>query len=74
MTREDHVKTYREKPVVVAHDRKVRRKWPERHHDRESSAWLVIFHKSSDTPSVYYDEAVELAKENQRANQYVRKA
>jgi uncharacterized protein YdeI (YjbR/CyaY-like superfamily) len=37
------------------------RKWLEEHHQSESAVWLIIYHKSSNTPSVYYDEAVDEA-------------
>lgn len=37
------------------------RKWLEENHQREASVWLIIYRKSSDTPSVYYDEAVDEA-------------
>jgi uncharacterized protein YdeI (YjbR/CyaY-like superfamily) len=44
-----------------AKDRKTWRKWLQENHEKKSSVWLLIYHKSSDTPSVYYDEAVEEA-------------
>lgn len=37
------------------------RKWLEANHDKEKSVWLIIYHKGSDVPSVYYEEAVEEA-------------
>ncbi|MBY0424747.1 MAG: YdeI/OmpD-associated family protein [Cytophagales bacterium] len=37
------------------------RSWLEKNHDLEKSVWLIIFHKKSATPSVYYEEAVEEA-------------
>ncbi len=37
------------------------RKWLEQNHSRAASVWLIIYHKGSDTPSVYYDEAVDEA-------------
>jgi uncharacterized protein YdeI (YjbR/CyaY-like superfamily) len=44
-----------------AKDRKAWRKWLQQNHVKEESVWLVIYHKKSNTPSVYYDEAVEEA-------------
>jgi uncharacterized protein YdeI (YjbR/CyaY-like superfamily) len=44
-----------------AKDRKEWRKWLTKNHKVEKSVWLIIYHKNSDTPSVYYDEAVEEA-------------
>lgn len=37
------------------------RQWLEKNHQSEKSVWLIIYHKSSTTPSVYYEEAVEQA-------------
>lgn len=37
------------------------RSWLEEHHSSASAVWLIIYHKSSRIPSVYYDEAVEQA-------------
>ncbi len=37
------------------------RKWLEKNHQSEKSVWLIIYHKKSDKPSIYYDEAVEQA-------------
>ncbi len=37
------------------------RAWLEEHHMLEPGVWLIIFHKKSDTPSVYYEEAVDEA-------------
>ncbi len=44
-----------------AKSRKEWREWLEKNHQSEKSVWLIIYHKSSDTESVYYDEAVEEA-------------
>lgn len=49
------------KKTFYAKTRKAWRQWLEKHHQTEPSVWLIIYHKSSDTPSVYYDEAVEEA-------------
>lgn len=54
-TREDGVPTYH------APDRAAWRTWLATHHAREVSVWLIIYKKASDTPSVYYDEAVDEA-------------
>jgi uncharacterized protein YdeI (YjbR/CyaY-like superfamily) len=47
--------------TFYARDRKTWRKWLEANHEKKSSVWLLIYHKSSATPSVYYEEAVEEA-------------
>ena len=44
-----------------AKTRKEWRKWLEKNSQTEKSVWLIIYHKASDTKSVYYDEAVEEA-------------
>lgn len=41
--------------------RKSWRGWLQKNHAIEKSLWLIIYHKTSSTPSVYYDEAVEEA-------------
>lgn len=47
--------------AVYAENRKDWRKWLEKNHWSIKSVWLIIYHKKSKTPSVYYDEAVEEA-------------
>lgn len=47
--------------AFYARDRASWRKWLAENHDTEKSVWLVIYKKSSNTPSVYYDEAVDEA-------------
>lgn len=37
------------------------RSWLEENHQSEKSVWLIIYRKESDTPSVYYPEAVDEA-------------
>jgi uncharacterized protein YdeI (YjbR/CyaY-like superfamily) len=37
------------------------REWLTENHTKEKSVWLIIYHKKSPTPSVYYDEAVDEA-------------
>lgn len=37
------------------------RNWLQKNHQNEQSVWLIIYHKSSDTASIYYEEAVEEA-------------
>lgn len=44
-----------------ARNRKEWRKWLEKNHLLAKNVWLIIYHKRSATPSVYYDEAVEEA-------------
>lgn len=51
----DGVKTFH------AHDRSAWRQWLAENHASEKSVWLIIYKKSSSTPSVYYDEAVDEA-------------
>lgn len=41
--------------------RKDWRKWLEKNHQSEKSVWLIIYNKSSGTPSIYHNEAVEEA-------------
>ncbi len=51
----DGIKTF------YAKTRKDWRKWLEKNYQSEKSVWLIIYHKKSETKSVYYDEAVEEA-------------
>jgi uncharacterized protein YdeI (YjbR/CyaY-like superfamily) len=51
----DGVKTYH------AESRAAWRTWLAENHVTEKSVWLIIYHKKSATPSVYYDEAVDEA-------------
>jgi len=44
-----------------AKTRKEWRKWLEKNSQTDKSVWLIIYHKTSDTKSVYYEEAVEEA-------------
>lgn len=37
------------------------RQWLVDNHETQQSVWLIIYHRSSPTPSVYYNEAVEMA-------------
>lgn len=48
-------------PTFYAKTRKDWRKWLEKNHQSETSVWLIIYKKDSDTPSVYYPEAVDEA-------------
>lgn len=47
--------------TFYAKDRNAWRKWLQQNHNKRSFVWLLIYHKSSATPSVYYEEAVEEA-------------
>ncbi len=47
--------------AVAAQTRKDWRKWLQKNCNKESSVWLIMYHKSHDLASVYYDEAVEEA-------------
>jgi uncharacterized protein YdeI (YjbR/CyaY-like superfamily) len=44
-----------------AEDRNAWRAWLKENHDTEKSVWLIIYKKAAATPSVYYDEAVDVA-------------
>lgn len=46
---------------VYAESRAAWRQWLSEHHTIERSVWLTIYKKTSSTPSVYYDEAVDEA-------------
>ncbi|MEM1218647.1 MAG: YdeI/OmpD-associated family protein [Bacteroidota bacterium] len=48
-------------PTFYAKDLIAWREWLQENHTRVASVWLIIFHKKSDTPSVYYDDAVDEA-------------
>lgn len=48
-------------PTFYAKTRKDWRKWLVKNHQSETSVWLIIYKKDSDTPSVYYPEAVDEA-------------
>lgn len=52
---------YRERPVVAASSAREWRAWLEENHDKINAIWLLIYHKNSGQPSVYYDEAVDEA-------------
>ena len=41
--------------------RKEWRNWLEKNHQSEKSIWLIIYKKESETPSIYYPEAVDEA-------------
>jgi uncharacterized protein YdeI (YjbR/CyaY-like superfamily) len=47
--------------AVSASTRADWRKWLAKNHEKETSVWLIIFHKKSKQASIYYDEAVEEA-------------
>jgi len=42
-------------------DRKHWREWFEKNHDKEKEVWLIYYKKSSDTPRIPYNDAVEEA-------------
>lgn len=48
-------------PAFHAQNGSAWRKWLEENHDQETSVWLIIYRKGSDTASVYYAEAVDEA-------------
>lgn len=47
--------------TFYARSGKIWRNWLQKNHAKEKSVWLIIYHKKSKTPSVYYNEAVEEA-------------
>lgn len=47
--------------AFYAESRKAWRKWLEENHQTGKSVWLIIYKKESETPSVYYPEAVDEA-------------
>ena len=49
------------KKTFYARTRKEWRNWLEKNHQSENSVWLIIYHKSSETESIYYNDAVEEA-------------
>lgn len=51
----DGIKTF------YAKDRNAWRKWLSINHNKYESIWLIIYRKESETPSVYYPEAVDEA-------------
>jgi uncharacterized protein YdeI (YjbR/CyaY-like superfamily) len=51
----DGVKTF------YAKDRAAWRKWLSTNHNKHESIWLIIYRKESQTPSIYYPEAVDEA-------------
>lgn len=46
---------------LYAKNRAAWRKWLQQNHAKKLSVWLILYRKSSTTPSVYYEEAVEEA-------------
>jgi uncharacterized protein YdeI (YjbR/CyaY-like superfamily) len=50
-----------ERQTFYAKDRKAWRGWLQKYHDKKTVVWLIVYHKTSETPSVYYEEAVEEA-------------
>jgi uncharacterized protein YdeI (YjbR/CyaY-like superfamily) len=55
------METYKDIKAIYAENRQVWRKWLEENHQSEASVWLIIYKKKSNTPTVYYPEAVEEA-------------
>jgi uncharacterized protein YdeI (YjbR/CyaY-like superfamily) len=47
--------------TFYAKNRKAWRQWLAKNYGKEKKVWLLIYHKTSETPSVYYSEAVEEA-------------
>ncbi|MBB3056846.1 YdeI/OmpD-associated family protein [Mucilaginibacter gotjawali] len=47
--------------AFYAKDRQAWRSWLQEFHLSEKSVWLIMYHKGSGVPSVYYNEAVEEA-------------
>jgi uncharacterized protein YdeI (YjbR/CyaY-like superfamily) len=55
MELKDGIKTFHAK------NRKEWRKWLDKNHKKEKSVWLIIYNMGSQTPSIYYPEAVDEA-------------
>ncbi len=55
------METYNKLHTFHAKTRQEWRAWLEQNHQSEQSVWLIIYRKESDTPSVYYPEAVDEA-------------
>jgi uncharacterized protein YdeI (YjbR/CyaY-like superfamily) len=55
------METHKNTNAFYAKDRTIWRTWLLKNHQKEKSVWLIIYHKTSSTPSVYYEEAVEEA-------------
>lgn len=51
----------KDKDSFYAKDRKSWRNWLMKNHAKRDSIWLLMYHRKSETPSVYYEEAVEEA-------------
>ncbi len=47
--------------TFYAKDQAAWRKWLSTNHNKQESVWLIIYRKESETPSVYYPEAVDEA-------------
>lgn len=54
-------KEYKGIKTFYAKDQESWRRWLEKNHEKETSLWLILYKKDSDTPSVYYPEAVDEA-------------
>ena len=52
---------YQNIKAVTAANRKAWRNWLARNHENENSVWLIMYHKKTSIPSIYYEEAVEEA-------------
>lgn len=55
------METHKNIPAIHAKTRSQWRKWLEKNHKTKSAVWLIMYHKASETKSVYYPEAVEEA-------------
>lgn len=60
-TKQPIEKEYNGVKTCYAPNRSAWRKWLEKNHTKENSVWLIIYKMQSDTPSVYYKEAVDEA-------------
>lgn len=47
--------------AFYAQKREQWREWLEKYGQTDKSVWLILYHKKSKTPSIYYNEAVEEA-------------
>src|ERR1700712_403559 len=55
------METHNSIPAVYAKTRKQWRAWLTKNGQSEQCVWLILYHRNSSTPSVYYEEAIEEA-------------
>lgn len=57
----EHAETFKDVATFYASNRQKWRQWLKVNYKKHTLIWLIIYHKKSKTPSIYYDEAVEEA-------------